>query len=131
MSSIIIYGHESREDGSEGSLTGGRVRSLRGRDVHLRLHVGTSINRHLPLRGAGYLTGLIFASFMVCITIGGVIYSALGMDASVESYSFLCLGARLRRWGILPTLPRRRAGPSLARWGRGTYLSDAAPAQVP
>ena len=43
-----------------------------------------------PFEG-GLPTGLIFASFMVCITIGGVIYSALGMDASVESYSFLCL----------------------------------------
>ena len=135
-----------------------------------------------PFEG-GLPTGLIFASFMVCITIGGVIYSALGMDAAVESYSFLCLLAAFGAMAlcalgapeammpqILPALGD--FGPTLAAFlvlescvgcfnacagtmrsryipedvqaavmnlGRvplnllvvgGTYLSDAAPAQV-
>ena len=133
--------------------------------------------------GGGLPTGLIFASFMVCITIGGVVYSALGMDAAVECYSFLCLLAAFGAMAlcvlgapaalmpqILPSLGN--FGPTLAAFlvlegcvgcfnacagtmrsryipedvqaavmnlGRvplnllvvgGTYLSDAAPAQV-
>ena len=135
-----------------------------------------------PFEG-GLPTGLIFASFMVCITIGGVVYSALGMDAAVESYSFICLLAAFGAMAlcalgapaavmpqILPALGD--FGPTLAAFlvlescvgcfnacagtmrsryipedvqaavmnlGRvplnllvvgGTYLSDAAPAQV-